>query len=401
VRVLLITDWMSGSGGAESYVSWVRDGLRAGGDDVRLLTSTAGSAGDGRAEYLAYGTGHPAAQALLQIVNPFAVQRVAAAIREFAPEVVLVNMFEHHLSPAILPLLRRVPAVLFLTDYKCICPLGSKMLPDGRRCVEPAGLVCWRSGCLGAAHWLRDQPRYALIRHGLRYLDRVITCSEWMRRELEANGVPAQVLSLAVPAPGARFQRRPAADPQFVYCGRLETTKGVAMLLHALARVRTAAPRARLRIVGRGAEAEGLRLLARDLGLEGAVTFRGWVAPGEVEHELADAWALVVPSLWAEPLGLVALEALVRGVPVIASADGGLGEVLADPARGLLFPNGDTAALAGRLEEVASGRAFPGHRLAEDVVVRAREDFALDRNLSSLRGILAEVAGLASPHRGT
>jgi glycosyltransferase involved in cell wall biosynthesis len=173
------------------------------------------------------------------------------------------------------------------------------------------------------------------------------------------------------------------------------------MLLHAFARAGAAAPRARLRIVGRGSEAEGLRLLVRDLGLEGAVTFRGWVAPGEVEHELADAWALVVPSLWAEPLGLVALEALVRGVPVIASADGGLGEVLADPARGLLFPNGDTAALAGRLEEVASGRAFPGHGLAEDVVVRAREEFALDRNLSSLRGILAEVAGLASPPRGT
>ncbi len=97
----------------------------------------------------------------------------------------------------------------------------------------------------------------------------------------------------------------------------------------------------------------------------------------------------------------MALEALVRGVPVIASADGGLGEVLADPARGLLFPNGDTPALAGRLEEVASGRAFPDHCVAEEVVVRAREEFALDRNLSSLRGILAEVAGLASPHQGT
>ena len=401
MRVLLITDWMSGSGGAESYVSWVRDGLRAVGDEVRLLTSTAGSAGDGRADYLAYGTDHPAAQALLQIVNPFAVHRVAAAIREFAPEVVLVNMFEHHLSPGILPLLRRVPTILFLTDYKCVCPLGSKMLPDGRRCVEPAGLVCWRSGCLGPAHWLRDQPRYALIRHGLRYVDRVITCSEWMRRELEANGVPAQALSLAVPPPGPRFHRRPAGDPQFVYCGRLEVTKGVAQLLHAFAQIRAAAPSAQLRIVGRGAEAEGLQRLARDLGLDGAVTFRGWVPPDQVEHELADAWALVVPSLWAEPLGLVALEALVRGVPVIASADGGLGEALANPAHGLLFPNGDTAALAARLQEVASGRAFPGHRLAEDVVARAREAFALDRNVSILRGILVEVAGLAPSPRGS
>ena len=54
MRALLITDWMASSGGAESYVTWVRDGLRAAGDEVRLLTSSAGTAGDGSAEYRAH-----------------------------------------------------------------------------------------------------------------------------------------------------------------------------------------------------------------------------------------------------------------------------------------------------------------------------------------------------------
>ncbi|HEU5040037.1 MAG TPA: glycosyltransferase family 4 protein [Gemmatimonadales bacterium] len=398
MRVLLITDWMSGSGGAESYVSWVRDGLRAVGDDVRLLTSTAGSAADGTAEYRAYGTEAPAAQALLQIVNPFAMRRLATALREFSPDVALLNMFEHHLSPGILPVLRRVPTVLILTDYKCICPLGSKMLPDGRRCVAPAGVVCLRSGCLSLAHWVRDQPRYTLIRHGLRHIDKVITCSGWMQRELGANGVPADVLPLAVPAPGPGFHRAPAADPLFVYCGRLDLTKGVALLLEAFGRARGAAPAARLRIVGRGPERPDLERLAERLGVADAVTFRGWVPPAEVERELIDAWALVVPSLWAEPLGLVAIEALVRGVPVVASADGGLGEAIAHPSRGLVFPNGDAGALAERLEAVASRRAFPGQALSGDVVAWARETFGLERHVLALRNILSEVAGLAS-HR--
>jgi hypothetical protein len=81
MRALLITDWMAGSGGAESYITWVRDGLRAAGDEVRLLTSSAGTAGDGSAEYRAYGTDLLVAQAFLQIINPFAVVEVRRALR--------------------------------------------------------------------------------------------------------------------------------------------------------------------------------------------------------------------------------------------------------------------------------------------------------------------------------
>jgi hypothetical protein len=113
--------------------------------------------------------------------------------------------------------------------------------------------------------------------------------------------------------------------------------------------------------------------LTAALLLKEAVTFRGWVAPTEVERELEDAWALVAPSLWAEPLGLVAIEAIVRGVPVVASASGGLGETVQDGVSGLLFPNGDEAALAERLDAVARGRAFPDHQLPAALVRQVRE----------------------------
>ena len=73
MRVLLITDWMRLRGGVEGYVSSIREGLRAAGDEVRLLTTTAGSPAEASPDYLAYGTERPAAQALLQVVNPSAV----------------------------------------------------------------------------------------------------------------------------------------------------------------------------------------------------------------------------------------------------------------------------------------------------------------------------------------
>jgi glycosyltransferase involved in cell wall biosynthesis len=110
-----------------------------------------------------------------------------------------------------------------------------------------------------------------------------------------------------------------------------------------------------------------------------------------VEQQLTDAWALVVPSLWAEPLGFVALEAIVRRVPVVASRGGGLGETIEDGTSGLLFPNGDEEALLGCLEAVASGRAFPAHVLADGAVRRVGELHGMERHLQRLREIFAET----------
>jgi hypothetical protein len=87
VRILVITDWTANEGGIETYVTRATRALRAAGHEVRVLTSSAGSAGSGgsagreRADYVALGTDIPAAQAFLQIANPFAMARVRRATR--------------------------------------------------------------------------------------------------------------------------------------------------------------------------------------------------------------------------------------------------------------------------------------------------------------------------------
>jgi glycosyltransferase involved in cell wall biosynthesis len=167
------------------------------------------------------------------------------------------------------------------------------------------------------------------------------------------------------------------------------------LLLRAFARVRERRATARLRIVGRGSQLELLQELSASLGLGDAVAFRGWVAPADLDAEVADAWAVVIPSLWAEPLGLVALEAIVRGIPTVASADGGLGETVEDGVTGLLFPNDDEVALVERLDAIAAARSFPDHSIAGDVVRRAQEAFDVGRHIERLRRIFAKTAGLA------
>jgi glycosyltransferase involved in cell wall biosynthesis len=398
MRVLLITDWMSSPGGTEGYIASIREGLRTAGDDVRLLTSSAGSSADGTADHRAYSSDRLLPLAFLQILNPFAVAELRRALRTFRPDVALVGTFAYHLSPAILRRLRGVPTVLSVMDYKCICPLGSKLLPSGGRCTQRAGLVCRRSGCVGTAHWIRDQPRYRLIRSAVRRVDRILACSRWVQQELAAEGLRSERLPLPVTPPGGLFRRKPASEPLFVYCGRLEVEKGLPLLLRAFARVQAGIPSARLRIVGRGSQRHLLERLTDRLGISRVVSFRGAVAPAEVEHDLADAWAVVAPSLWAEPFGLIALEAIIRAVPVVASADGGFGETIEQGVSGLLFPNGDEDALVERLEAVAHLRAFPDHLVPGEAVERARMSADLGDHIARLRRILAEVAG-ARAHR--
>lgn len=391
MRILLATDWNRGRGGAEAYALLLRDALEAAGDEVRLLTSSVGTAGDGRADFVARGSELRAAQAFLQIANPFAVACVRRALGAFRPDVVWVNMFAHHLSPALLHALGDVPFVLSVSDYKCICPLGSKLLPDGALCDRRAGWTCLTSGCVGTLHWLRDRPRYAVLRAGVRRAARVVACSAWVRDVLRADGIPAELIVLPVRAPGSGYERAPAPTPTLLYVGRLDREKGLPLLLHAFVDVRRAEPASRLRIAGVGPERAPLDRLVAELALGDAVTFTGWRSPAEIEHELSGAWALVAPSLWAEPLGLVAPEAIVRGVPVVASARGGFSETVVDGASGLLFENGDRTALATQLLRIVRREVFPAHAVPAPLVAASAARHDPDRHAARLRALFETV----------
>lgn len=390
MRILLVSDWPEAGGGIETYVTLIARGLRETGDEVRLLTSSLGG-GAAVADYVAFGARHPMLQSVLQISNPAAARTMRRALHEFAPDVVHVSMFEMHLSPSILAALRGVPMVLSIAYYKPICPNGLKLLPDDSRCSVQQGTVCWRGGCTSLLHWLRDRPRYARIGREIRKAAAVTACSRWLQGELRAAGIEASWWPWPIEAPSEAFRRSPAAEPLFVYVGRLAREKGVATLLHGLSRLRERSVRARLRVVGDGPLRSALEQLTWDLGLSDVVEFTGWLSQQSIEDQLTDAWALVTPSLWAEPLGLTALEAAVRRLPVIASSMGGLAETVDPGVTGLLFPNGDVNALAACLEEIASGRAFAGG-VSLAAAERLQWQHDLGRHVNSLRDLFAEVA---------
>ena len=393
MKVLLLTDWNLLPGGAESYIIQLKDALTEAGEEVQLLTADVSTQARQFADHLAPAFDNVAAKSLLQINNPFAAATVRNAVRAFQPQLALVNMFALYLSPSAIFALGEIPYILLVSDYKCICPLGHRLLPDNSVCHQPVGIACLRSHCLSLPHWLRDQMRYRRIGEVVRRAAAVVSTSDSLRDSLAEQGIDSQRVYLFSDPPDSLLPRLPASAPLFLYVGRLDLEKGVDTLLHAFAICHESVTESRLRIIGRGELRPSLERLASRLGVQDSVVFCGWLEPMEINHELSQAWALVAPSRWPEPFGLVALEAIFRGVPAVVPALGGFAETVEHGVTGLQFPAGDIKALAAQMRSLAIGRCFPEHTLEPSKVAQAQERFGRDRHITQLRAIMNKIVG--------
>jgi glycosyltransferase involved in cell wall biosynthesis len=152
---------------------------------------------------------------------------------------------------------------------------------------------------------------------------------------------------------GARRQDE-GTEPRILYAGVLTPLKGIHHLVRALARVRTGSPMATLVIAGaeeNKAYVRSLRVEVANLALEDRVQFRGEISQTELADEMRRSRVLVLPS-YTEGLPRVIVEALVVGTPVIASAVGGIPEIVEDGVVGFLVQPGDEDALTDRLERM-------------------------------------------------
>jgi glycogen(starch) synthase len=146
-------------------------------------------------------------------------------------------------------------------------------------------------------------------------------------------------------SPGPPTAQRPN---ELIFVGRLVAEKGLDVLLHALAVLRGRELLPRLTIVGSGPELAPTENLAIQLGLREQIDFSGVKRGADLAGILQQHKILIVPSLYAEPFGVVALEGIASGCVVVGSSGGGLPEAIG-PC-GVTFPNGDASALAAALD---------------------------------------------------
>ncbi len=221
--------------------------------------------------------------------------------------------------------------------------------------------------------------------------DALVTCSTAMRAEVAHlfdvsadlitvihNGIQARAWRIGTAEVSAvRDAHSPAGTPLLVFFGRLEWEKGVHDLVAALPRIRARQPGTRLVVAGKGRQQEELMAVARKHRVRRAVDFVGHLSDRELRATLAAADAVVLPSRY-EPFGIVALEAAAAGAPLVASAAGGLAEVVVDGRTGVSFPPGNVPALAEAVQTVLADPAAARVR-ARAARSRLAVDFDWDR----------------------
>jgi glycogen(starch) synthase len=178
----------------------------------------------------------------------------------------------------------------------------------------------------------------------------------------------------ALPLPNIKPAALQFAPPLLLCLGRLFREKGFDVAIRAYAHLLKGGSTAKLTIAGNGPEKSNLESLARDLGVGENIDFINWVSPDCVPSLINTATLVLIPSTWPEPFGLVALQAAQMGRPAIASAVGGLPEIIAHGQTGLLIERKNERVLADAIETLLSDPAL-AVRLGMNAFNKVQEKF--------------------------
>lgn len=303
------------------------------------------------------------------------LRRIAA--REGA-QVVLSNQSKGHFYGGLAALAARIPAVWWQQGI----PSPSR-IEHAARLAPSAVVVCSSDAAIASQAHLTPRRRIEKIH----------------------LGIPVQAIA-ARRKSGAAIRRELGWEgPVVGIVGRLQPWKGQEVFLRAASIVAREDPDARFAVVGgavlgwEGSYPDDLRRLAGQLGIADKVYFAGH-RPDVIPW--FDALDVVVHASFGEPFGLVLVEAMALGKPLVAAAEGGPLEIVEDGVSGLLTPPGDPERLA---EAVL--RILRSPRLAEALTVGARaraERFSEERMAKAFAQLLGEIVGhsgareLAPPH---
>lgn len=253
------------------------------------------------------------------------------------------------------------PLLRTMHENQAACPSGSRYLRERRApCSRRAGIVpcAWgllvdRCGSVKPRSLRRYRQRYSSDRRVLPQIH-THTVSDFLRDRMVEAGYPGdRIHTLLHPIPE---DVDPDPDPprdglaRFLFVGRVVPSKGLQWLLESVA---SSQSQFEIDVAGDGFQLEAMKKHASDLGIAGRVRFHGWQDRSVISGLLRDCRAVVFPSLWHEPAGLVTLEAAGAGRAVIASRVGGIPEYAHESFARLIEPY-DIRGLAGALDVLAT-----------------------------------------------
>lgn len=331
-----------------------------------------------------------------------AARRFEELVADFQPDVVHLHGIHRHISPSILGVTRRlhIPVVQTVHDFHYLCPndvllLAGREVCEPRRCRHHGYGAAVRNRCVkgslsasaGAAieAWVHD-----ILGIYAASISRFIAPSLFSLRMLADAGIPGErLVHIKNPAPASGLPTaRPEMSqaPTFLYAGRLSPEKGLPILLDSVSDSQGWS----VRIAGDGPLAGELVSWLESKRGGGDVQLLGRIPDRALAEQRDQSWATVVPSVCYEISPMAILESLASGRAVVASAIGGIPEMIADGSDGVLVEPGDAVALGDALDSLARDRPAAvemGRRAAE----KAARDFSPQAHLDKLLRVYEEA----------
>lgn len=284
--------------------------------------------------------------------------------------------------------------VRMVHDHDICCPRRHKYFAlSGKVCHCKAGWRCWADGA-----FLTRSPssplgvRFVSIRQQLKRMeqnkdvDLLLAGSRYMRSQLLQNGFRPDKVHILPPVTRLSCPKQTPVpkEPKILYVGQLIRGKGVDLLLRALHRMSCDFSAA---IVGTGNDEARLKALCRSLDLDKRVEFKGWVPHHRLSRFYVESTVLALPSRWPEPFGMVGLEAMIHGRPVVGFKVGGIADWLQDGISGFAIPEQDIVAFAAALEGLLLDTKL-ANRLGQRAHRYVLKHFAFDRYIDQLESFL-------------
>jgi glycosyltransferase involved in cell wall biosynthesis len=258
------------------------------------------------------------------------------------------------------------PIVFTAHNHSSYCPSGTKYFSTQHRICERniSYLGCSWGKIVDGCGSRKPQRIINELQHSHEILKSLkthkitaIANSNYVREQLVKNGVPLEqtvtlYCGISIPQTAtAPLTLEKHKNQRILFVGRIVPDKGLEWLLKSLVHTDE---RIHLDIAGEGWDRPRLEILASKLGLNNRITWHGWCNSEKINTLYDECFAVIFPSVWPEPAGLVTLEAYARYRPVIASAVGGIPEHLQDRETGILIPSHDIKKLSDAITELST-----------------------------------------------
>lgn len=354
MRVALVCPYdLSVPGGVQAHVRDLAEELRRIGDEVLVVAPAEGRMPDGvRGVGGSVTIPFNASRAPIAL-DPRAARRTVEELRRFRPDVTHVH------EPA-------VPVVSLATSLWGPEPLVGTFhaWSDSDLAYRTVRPVLRRAAA-------RLDARIAVSRPARDYHARALGLPAGSFREIP-NGVEVARFADAAPLP----ELVGSGAPTVLFVGRLEPRKGLEQLVRAFVLLKARRPTVRLLVVGDGPERDRCQALI-PVRLRSDVLFIGRVDADDLPRFYASADVFAAPNLGGESFGIVLVEAMSAGVPVVASSIPGFASLLQDGREGRLVPPQDTRELADALDALLDNASLRAAMAEEGRRTAARYDWAV------------------------